>query len=55
MIDIPVDPSFLRFDLWVMLGSAVVLWLFVLLKARIGRVAGGFFLAGYFSYIYLIF
>jgi len=55
MIDIPVDPSFLRFDLWVMLGSAIILWLFVLSKAKIGRVAGSFFLAGYLGYIYLIF
>lgn len=55
LTDIPVDASFLRFDLWVMLGAAVVLWLFVLLKARIGRIAGGLFLAAYAGYMYLIF
>lgn len=55
MVDIPVDPSFLRFDLWVMLGASVVLWLFVLFKARIGKLAGCIFLASYASYLYLIF
>tara|TARA_R110002072_G_scaffold20841_4_gene75203 strand:- start:22064 stop:23014 length:951 start_codon:yes stop_codon:yes gene_type:complete len=55
MVDIPVEASFLRFDLWVMLGASVVLWLFVLLKAPIGKLAGGFFLAGYAGYLYLIF
>jgi len=55
MVDIPVEPSFLRFDLWVMLGASVVLWLFVLLKARIGKFAGVIFLASYASYLYLIF
>jgi cation:H+ antiporter len=55
LTDIPVDASFLRFDLWVMLGAAVVLWMFVLLKARIGRLAGSLFLAAYASYMYLIF
>jgi len=55
MTDLPVDPSFLRFDLWVMLGAAIILWLFVLFKAKISRIAGSFFLAGYLGYIYLIF
>lgn len=55
LTDIPVDPSFLRFDLWVMLGASVVLWMFVLLKARIGRLAGTLFLASYLGYMYLIF
>lgn len=55
LTDIPVDPSFVRFDLWVMLGAAVVLWLFVLMKARIGRLSGVMFLAAYASYMYMIF
>ena len=55
LTDIPVDPSFLRFDLWVMLGTSVVLWLFVLMKAKIGRLAGVGFLAAYAGYMYLIF
>ncbi|MDA0978013.1 MAG: calcium/sodium antiporter [Proteobacteria bacterium] len=55
LTDIPVDPSFLRFDLWVMFGSSIVLWLFVLMKGTINRYAGGFFLAGYFGYLALIY
>lgn len=55
LTDIPVESSFLRFDVWVMLAAAVVLWMFVLLKARIGRIAGALFLAAYCSYMYLIF
>jgi cation:H+ antiporter len=55
LTDIPVDPSFLRFDLWVMLAAAVVLWLFVLMKAQIGRLAGVMFLSAYALYMYLIF
>ena len=55
LTDIPVDPSFLRFDLWVMLAAAVVLWLFVLMKAQIGRLAGVMFLSAYGLYMYLIF
>ncbi len=55
LTDIPVESSFLRFDVWVMLAAAVVLWLFVLLKARIGRIAGALFLASYGAYMYLLF
>lgn len=55
LTDIPVDASFLRFDLWVMLGAAVVLWLFVLMKAKIGRLSGVMFLAAYGAYMYMIF
>lgn len=55
LTDIPVESSFLRFDVWVMLAAAVVLWLFVLLKARIGRLAGALFLASYGAYMYLLF
>lgn len=55
LTDIPVEASFLRFDLWVMLAAAVTLWLFVLFKAKIGRAAGVMFLAAYGGYMYLIF
>ncbi len=37
---IPVDPEFLRFDLWVMLGSSLLLVPFVFLKRDISRVWG---------------
>ena len=34
---IPVDPEFLRFDLWVMLGASILLIPFVFLRKDIGR------------------
>ena len=55
LTDIPVDPSFLRFDLWVMFACAILLWIYVLTKGTIGRVSGGVFLAGYFSYLFIIY
>ena len=55
LTDIPVDPDFMRIDIWVMLGSALLLLLFVLFKATIGKVWGGLLLAGYLGYMYSIF
>ena len=55
LTDIPVDPSFLRFDVWVMLSCAILLWVIVITKGTISRLTGGFFLAGYFSYLAIIF
>lgn len=55
LTDIPVDPQFLRFDVWVMFAASVLLWVFVLVKGTIGRVWGGFFLAGYFGYLAAIY
>ncbi len=55
LTDIPVDPQFLRFDLWVMFAATILLWIFVLAKKTIGRVTGVFFLAAYFSYLYAIY
>ncbi|MGV0035601.1 MAG: sodium:calcium antiporter [Candidatus Azotimanducaceae bacterium WSBS_2022_MAG_OTU7] len=50
-----VDPEFLQFDLWVMLGCSIILWIFVLTKGTINRATGGFFLVGYFSYLAFIY
>jgi len=55
LTDIPVDPMFLRFDVWVMFFASVLLWVFVISKATIGRVWGGVFLTGYFSYLAMIY
>ena len=55
LTDIPVDAHFLHYDLWVMLGSAMILFLFVLLKARIGKIAGILFVAAYAAYLYSIY
>jgi cation:H+ antiporter len=53
--DIPVDPRFLKFDIWFMFLVAVVLWIFVLLKAKIGKLAGFGFLFAYFAYMFSIY
>lgn len=55
LTDIPVEPSFLRFDLWVMFAASIVLWIFVLLKATIGRIWGVVFLTAYATYLYAIY
>ena len=55
LTDIPVDPAFLRFDVWVMFAASIVLWIFVLLKGTIGRLAGALFLGGYFGYLAMIY
>lgn len=55
LTDIPVDPQFLRFDLWVMFATTVLLWIYVLTKISIGRISGVVFLTGYFSYLYAIY
>ncbi|MEL7280554.1 MAG: calcium/sodium antiporter [Pseudomonadota bacterium] len=51
---IPVDPGFLRFDLWVMLGASLLLIPFVFLKQDIGRVWGVTLTAMYLIYVTLV-
>ncbi|MDQ2094735.1 calcium/sodium antiporter [Rhodalgimonas zhirmunskyi] len=48
---IPVDPSFLRFDLWVMLGASLLLVPFVFLKFDINRLWGVVLTALYAAYV----
>ena len=55
LTDIPVDGRFLEFDLWVMFASSILLWMFVLAKAKIGRVWGLIFLGGYVWYLHAIY
>ncbi len=55
LTDIPVDAQFLRFDLWVMFGVTIMLWLYVLTKQSIGRFSGVLFLIGYVSYLNAIY
>ena len=55
LTDIPVDPQFLRFDLWVMFSASVLLWIFVLTKGTIGKPWGISFLVGYVSYLAIIY
>jgi len=49
--DIPVDPAFLRFDLWVMLGASLLLFPFVFMHRDITRRWGVGLLALYMVYI----
>ena len=55
LTEIPVDPMFLRFDLWVMFACTVMLWLFVLTKTTIRKPTGVLFLAGYLGYMYTLY
>ena len=51
---IPVDPAFLRFDLWVMLAASLILIPFVFMKADISRMAGAALAALYIAYIWIV-
>ncbi|WP_317056292.1 calcium/sodium antiporter [Roseovarius rhodophyticola] len=51
---IPVDPEFLRFDLWVMLGASLLIIPFVFFKRDITRVWGVCLTALYLVYILVV-
>lgn len=51
---IPVDPTFLRFDLWVMAGASLMLAPFVFKLADITRVWGAVLTALYVGYVWMI-
>lgn len=51
---IPVDPSVLRFDIWVMLGASLLLVPFVWLKQDINRLWGIILSALYVGYIAIV-
>ncbi len=51
---IPVDPAFLRFDLWVMLGASLFLVPFVLFKQDLTRIWGVVLSALYVAYIAVV-
>jgi len=48
---IPVDPAFLRFDLWIMLGASLILALFVFGNRNMSRVSGAVFTMLYAGYV----
>ncbi len=52
--EIPVDPSFLRLDLWVMAGAALVLAPFVFAPIRMTRLVGLGFCALYAAYLWAV-
>lgn len=51
---IPVDPAFLQFDLWVMLGASLLLLPFVVFKQDLNRLWGAVLLGLYLLYIFLV-
>jgi len=48
---IPVDPSFLKFDLWIMLGASLILAPFALRSADMSRMTGAAFTLLYAAYV----
>ena len=55
LTDIPVASEFMQFDIWVMLGASVTLWIAALIKGSLGRLMGVFYLASYVLYIWFLF
>ena len=55
LVDVPVEASLLRFDIWVMFGASILLWIYVLAKGTIGRFSGVGFLIGYCAYMWAIY
>ena len=52
---LPVHPRILDFDQWVMLGTSLLLLLFLYTGRRLSRTEGGVLLAGYGIYVWLSF
>lgn len=52
---LPVHERILQFDQWVMLGSSLLLLLFLYTGRRLSRAEGGILLAGYGMYVWLSF
>jgi len=52
---LPMHARILQFDQWVMLGTALLLLLFLYTQSRITRLEGGILLAGYGTYLWLSF
>ena len=55
VVPVPINPELLGFDLWVMLGAALVLLLFLATGWRIGRGVGAVMLLAYGSYVTYLF
>jgi cation:H+ antiporter len=52
---LPVNARILQFDQWIMLGTSLLLLLFLYTGSRLSRLEGGILLAGYGVYIGLSF
>lgn len=51
---IKVDPIFLSFDLWVMIGASLTILPFILFKLKINKIVGVLFLIAYGLYTYKV-
>ena len=51
--DIPIAPSFFKFDFWIMFGAGIVLFPFVYMRVNINRLWGAFLTLTYAAYLYL--
>ena len=51
---VPVDPIFIKFDFWIMLGASVLIAPFILLNIKFNRLSGFVFVALYISYLSVI-
>jgi len=51
---VPVDPIFIKFDFWIMLGASVLIAPFILLNIKFNRMSGFVFVALYISYLSVI-
>jgi len=52
--DIPIAPEIMRFDLWVMVASALLLAPFVFGRLKLTRIWGAMFTALYVGYVILV-
>lgn len=51
---VPVDASFLRLDLWVMLGTSLLIAPFIFGRRDIGAGVGALFMSGYAAYVVVL-
>ena len=51
---VPVDPTFIKFDFWVMLGASALIAPFILLNIQFNRLSGFLFVALYINYLIVI-
>jgi cation:H+ antiporter len=48
---VPVDPTFIKFDFWIMLGASILLAPFIFLNIQFNRLSGFLFVMLYISYL----
>jgi cation:H+ antiporter len=51
---VPVDPIFIKFDFWIMLGASLLITPFIFLNIQFNRLFGFLFVALYISYLTVI-